>query len=93
MQSLLILDQDNIQITKNSAKISVKIGDKLIIPNQVNYFSTPKDITLYNDVWASTTLTPTNKEILIDENFVVTGVSKHGDNPIPIKRFCAIFSK
>ncbi|ABE04904.1 phosphodiester glycosidase family protein [Rickettsia bellii] len=92
MQSLLILDQDNIQITKNSAKISVKIGDKLIIPGQVNYFSNPKDITLYNDVWASTTLTPyTNKEILIDENFIVTGISKHGDNPIPSKGFVLSF--
>lgn len=92
MQSLLILDQDNIQITKNSAKISVKIGDKLIIPGQVNYFSNPKDITLYNDVWASTTLTPyTNKEILIDENFVVTGISKHGDNLIPSKGFVLSF--
>lgn len=92
MQSLLILDQDNIQITKNSAKISVKIGDKIIIPGQVNYFSNPKDITLYNDVWASTTLTPyTNKEILIDENFVVTGISKHGDNLIPSKGFVLSF--
>ncbi|MGI4753210.1 MAG: phosphodiester glycosidase family protein [Janthinobacterium lividum] len=92
MQSLLILDQDNIQITKNSEKISVKIGDKLIIPSQVNYFSNPKDITLYNDVWASNTLTPyTNKEILIDENFIVTGISKHGDNPIPSKGFVLSF--
>ncbi len=58
LQSLLIIAQDNIQITKASAKISVDIGDKSIIPNQVNYFSNPKDITFYNDVWASTTLTP-----------------------------------
>ncbi|XVN43773.1 MAG: methyltransferase domain-containing protein [Rickettsia hoogstraalii] len=44
LQSLLIIDQNNIQITKASAKISVDIGDKSIIPNQVNYFSNPKDM-------------------------------------------------
>ncbi|BBJ31096.1 hypothetical protein RAS_02050 [Rickettsia asiatica] len=69
LQSLLIIDQGNIQITKASAKISVEIGDKSIVPNQVNYFSNSKDVTFYNDVWTSTTLTPyTNKEILIDQN-------------------------
>ncbi|WP_338050472.1 phosphodiester glycosidase family protein [Rickettsia tillamookensis] len=92
MQSLLIIDQNNIQITKANAKILVEIGDKSIIPNQVNYFSNPKDVTFYNDVWASTTLTPyTNKEILIDQNFVVTEISKHGDNQIPQKGFVLSF--
>ena len=64
----------------------------MIIPNQVNYFSNPKDITFYNDVWASSTLTPyTNKEILIDWNFIVTEISKHGDNQIPQKGFILSF--
>ncbi|WP_231569136.1 hypothetical protein [Rickettsia endosymbiont of Ixodes pacificus] len=89
---MLIIDQNNIQITKASVKISVEIGDKSIIPNQVNYFSNPKDITFYNDVWASSTLTPyTNKEILIDRNFIVTEISKHGDNQIPQKGFILSF--
>ena len=58
----------------------------------MNYFSNPKDITFYNDVWASTTLTPhTNKEILIDRNLVVTEISKHGDNQIPPKGFVLSF--
>lgn len=95
LQSLLIIDQGNIQITKVSAKILVEIGDKSVIPNQVNYFSNLKDITFYNDVWASTTLTPyTNKEILIDQNrsnFIVTAISKHGDNQIPQKGFILSF--
>ncbi|MFV0250811.1 MAG: hypothetical protein AB8U53_02680 [Rickettsia aeschlimannii] len=47
---MLIIDQGNIQITKASAKILVEIGDKSVIPNQVNYFSNLKDITFYNDV-------------------------------------------
>lgn len=94
MQSLLIIDQDNIQITKASAKISVEIGDKSIIPNQVNYFSNSKDITFYNNVWASSTLTPyTNKEILVDRNFIVTKISNHGDNQIPQKGFVLSFPK
>ncbi|MFV9929465.1 MAG: phosphodiester glycosidase family protein [Rickettsia endosymbiont of Haemaphysalis japonica] len=92
---MLIIDQGNIQITKASAKILVEIGDKSVIPNQVNYFSNLKDITFYNDVWASTTLTPyTNKEILIDQNrsnFIVTAISKHGDNQIPQKGFILSF--
>ncbi|UZW38769.1 hypothetical protein [Rickettsia conorii] len=50
LQSLLIIDQGNIQITKASAKILVAIGDKSVIPNQVNYFSNLKGITFYNDV-------------------------------------------
>ncbi|WP_233418951.1 phosphodiester glycosidase family protein [Rickettsia tamurae] len=92
LQSLLIIDQNNIQITKASVKISVEIGDKSIIPNQVNYFSNPKDITFYNDVWASSTLMPyANKEILIDRNFIVTEISKHGDNQIPQKGFILSF--
>lgn len=92
MQSLLIIDQNNIQITKASAKISIEIGDKSIIPNQVNYFSNSKDVTFYNDVWASTTLTPyTNKEILIDQNFIVTEISGRGDNQIPQKGFILSF--
>ncbi|WP_231555797.1 phosphodiester glycosidase family protein [Rickettsia hoogstraalii] len=94
LQSLLIIDQNNIQITKASAKISVDIGDKSIIPNQVNYFSNPKDITFYNDVWASTTLTPyTNKEILIDQNLIIMDISNHGDNQIPQKGFVLSFPK
>ncbi|WP_241773707.1 phosphodiester glycosidase family protein [Rickettsia asembonensis] len=89
---MLIIDQNNIQITKASAKISVDIGDKSIIPNQVNYFSNPKDITFYNDVWASTTLTPyTNKEILIDQNLIIMDISNHGDNQIPQKGFVLSF--
>ncbi|KDO02873.1 MULTISPECIES: phosphodiester glycosidase family protein [spotted fever group] len=89
---MLIIDQNNIQITKASVKISLEIGDKSIIPNQVNYFSNPKDITFYNDVWASSTLTPyTNKEILIDRNFIVTEISKHGDNQILQKGFILSF--
>ncbi|HJD53858.1 MAG TPA: phosphodiester glycosidase family protein [Rickettsia endosymbiont of Proechinophthirus fluctus] len=47
LQSLLIIDQGNIQITKASAKILVAIGDKSVIPNQVHYFSNLKDITFY----------------------------------------------
>ncbi|KJV81574.1 hypothetical protein RHORCCE3_0765 [Rickettsia hoogstraalii str. RCCE3] len=94
LQSLLIIDQNNIQITKASAKISVDIGDKSIIPNQVNYFSNPKDITFYNDVWASTTLTPyTNKEILIDQNLIIMDISNHGDNQILQKGFVLSFPK
>lgn len=92
IQSLLIMDQGNIQITKASAKNSVAIGDKSIVPNQVNYFSNSKDISFYNDVWASTTLTPyTNKEILIDRNFIVTAISNNGDNQIPQKGFILSF--
>ncbi|XLM33277.1 MAG: phosphodiester glycosidase family protein [Rickettsia africae] len=95
LQSLLIIDQGNIQITKASAKILVAIGDKSVIPNQVHYFSNLKDTTFYNDVWASTTLTSyTNKEILIDQNrsnFIVTAISKHGDNQIPQKGFILSF--
>ncbi|WP_232202635.1 hypothetical protein [Rickettsia montanensis] len=49
LQSLLIIDQGNIQITKASAKILVEIGDKSVISNQVNYFSNLKDITFYNE--------------------------------------------
>ncbi|HJD55807.1 MAG TPA: phosphodiester glycosidase family protein [Rickettsia endosymbiont of Pyrocoelia pectoralis] len=94
LQSLLIIDQNNIQITKCSAKISIDINGTHIIPSQVNYFSNPQDVTLYNDVWASTTLTPhTNKEILIDKNFIITELSKHGDNPIPSKGLVLSFSK
>ncbi|MFV9891135.1 MAG: phosphodiester glycosidase family protein [Rickettsia conorii subsp. raoultii] len=93
--SLLIIDQGNIQITKASAKILVEIGNKSVIPNQVNYFSNLKDITFYNDVWASTTLTPyTNQEILIDQNrsnFIIKAISKHGDNQIPQKGFILFF--
>lgn len=92
MQSLLILDQNNIQITEGSIKISVKIGDKLIYPNQVNNFSNFKDIILYNDVWASTTLTPhTNREILINKDFNIVEISNHGDNPIFSKGFVLSF--
>jgi len=92
MQSLLIIDQNNIQITKANAKISIEIAEKSIAPNQINYFSNSKDITLYNDVWASTTLTPyTNKEILIDQDFIVTEISGHGDNKIPPKGFVLSF--
>ncbi|MFQ3886679.1 MAG: phosphodiester glycosidase family protein [Rickettsia conorii subsp. raoultii] len=93
--SLLIIDQGNIQITKASAKILVEIGNKSVIPNQVNYFSNLKDITFYNDVWVSTTLTPyTNQEILIDQNrsnFIIKAISKHGDNQIPQKGFILFF--
>ena len=92
---MLIIDQGNIQITKASAKILVEIGNKSVIPNQVNYFSNLKDITFYNDVWASTTLTPyTNQEILIDQNrsnFIIKAISKHGDNQIPQKGFILFF--
>ena len=93
--SLLIIDQGNIQITKASAKILVEIGNKSVIPNQVNYFLNLKDITFYNDVWTSTTLTPyTNQEILIDQNrsnFIIKAISKHGDNQIPQKGFILSF--
>nr|WP_232218653.1 phosphodiester glycosidase family protein [Rickettsia conorii] len=92
---MLIIDQGNIQITKASAKILVEIGNKSVIPNQVNYFSNLKDITFYNDVWVSTTLTPyTNQEILIDQNrsnFIIKAISKHGDNQIPQKGFILFF--
>ncbi|MFY9589591.1 phosphodiester glycosidase family protein [Rickettsia endosymbiont of Halotydeus destructor] len=92
LQSLLIIDQSNIQIIEANAKISVEIDDKSIIPNQVNYFASSKDITFYNDVWAPTTLTPyTNKEILIDQNFVIIEISNHGDNQIPQKGFVLSF--
>ncbi|WP_341763798.1 hypothetical protein [Candidatus Tisiphia endosymbiont of Beris chalybata] len=86
LQSLLILDQGNLQITQGTAKISLEVDKTLIIPNQINFFSNSKDISLYNDVWAPTSLTPyTNREVLIDNNFIVTEVSNHGDNLIPIK--------
>ncbi|MGX6959700.1 MAG: phosphodiester glycosidase family protein [Rickettsia endosymbiont of Pentastiridius leporinus] len=93
LQSLLIIDQNNIQITKSLAKISIDINGTHIIPSQVNYFSNSQDVTLYNDAWAPTTLTPyTNQEILIDQNFIVREVSKHGDNPIPSKGLVLSFS-
>ena len=92
-QGLLVIDRKQVSVIEAVPEISAQTPQgEFLIPSHVNSILKPSAITLYNDAWGKTTLTPySTKEIIINNEHKVIDLSTHGDNTIPQGGFVLSF--